>query len=133
MAGRINIIDIHSGWIREIHRIVGTIEVWRQPVVLLTQGVRLCKEGHCRIVLSRSEVVLVQAVGRYQLLAAEPVRLAGYLAGAEVGDDSSIWIVRDRLLDGSCRAVDDGAVVAKVVTGYTIRSNINMSFIRFTV
>ena len=62
-----------------------------------------------------SEVILVQPVGRDQLLAAEFVWLAGYLIGAEVGDDSSIWIVGRKLFDGTGGAVDDGAVVTEVV------------------
>ena len=66
--------------------------------------IRLCKEGNRRIILPSTEVILVQPIGRNQLLAAEPVRLAGDLTDAEVGDDSAERIVRHRLLDGSRRA-----------------------------
>ena len=74
----------------------------------------LGEAGDCRVVLAGAEVVLVEAVGGDELLAAEFVGLAGR-GGAEVGDHGAVGIVRDGLLYGARRAIDDGAVVAEVV------------------
>ena len=63
--------------------------------------------------MAGSEVVLVQAVGGDQLLAAEPVGLARRGNRAEIGYDAAVGIVCRKLLDGTGRAVDDCAVVAE--------------------
>ena len=55
----------------------------------LAHLIQLHKARHCRIILSGLEVILVQDVGRDQLLAAEPVGLAG-CRGAEVGDHAAV-------------------------------------------
>ena len=83
-------------------------------VETLAHRIRLGEAGDCRVVLSCSEVVFVEAVGCDELLASEFVGLAGR-GNAEVGDHGAVGVVCHCLLYGSRRAVDDGAVVAEVV------------------
>ncbi len=101
-------------WIYTIHRIIGAIKIWREPIVLFTHGVDACEVWHSLIVASCAEVILIESVGSYQLLAAELERLSG-VAGAEVGDDSAVGIVGSGLLYGSGAPVDHCAVVAEIV------------------
>ena len=88
---------------------------------LLAQRIRLREAGDGGVILAGSEVVLVQPIGRDQLLAAEPVGLARRGNRAEIGYDAAVGIVGYGLLDGSRRAVDDRAVVAEVVHTAVLR------------
>ena len=78
--------------------------------------------GHCLVVASCTEVVLVEVVGGRQLLASELVLLGGKVC-AEVGDNPAVWIVCDGLLNRPGRAVDDSAVVAEVVPGVVVEGD----------
>ncbi len=98
-------------WIVCIHRVVGTVEIWGEPGVLFCHRVKAGEGGDGGVVLAGSKVILVESIGGDQFLAAELVRLTSSRV-SEVSDDASIGIVCDGLLDGTCRAVDDGTVVA---------------------
>ena len=91
-----------------------------EPGVFLCLLVRLCEAPDCGVVIASTEIVLVEAVGGDQLLASELVGLFGRIR-AEVGDDRSVGIVRDSLLQQSCRAFDDCEVVVEVVLGVVMK------------